>query len=235
MEELKISQWGEPPDQLELGPGDVHVWHAAEHPKWADVERMRRDLSCSERRHLKRDAAPKRYAAGRHLVRTLLGRYLDRPPRKVRLREGASGRLEVRGGGDAARLHFEIAIVPGRALFVVSASHRLALEVAPIPDEQDVVAALDEMPDRQRRLVEFLSARNQVRAVAGHRAEQGAQKRLREFVAADGTGAADCRVERLQLGKGYVAAVAAEGTDWSPTYWRYRREGQEAVADEENE
>jgi hypothetical protein len=78
------------------------------------------------------------------------------------------------------------------------------------------------MPPREASLVEFLSPDNRARSVVGYHVEREAERRL-ELYRGDQPGRSprDFRVERLRLGKRFLAAVAAEGWDWSPSFWRY--------------
>jgi hypothetical protein len=78
------------------------------------------------------------------------------------------------------------------------------------------------MPPREASLVEFLSPDNRARSVVGYHVEREAERRL-ELYRSDQPGRSprDFRVERLRLGKRFLAAVAAEGWDWSPSFWRY--------------
>jgi hypothetical protein len=223
-EELKIPAWGVAPERLDLGPGEVHVWHAKLNARFAQEGLP--VLSRAERREMKRHAIPKHFGGGRYLVRTLLGRYMSRDPARLALRVGPDERLEVAEPGAP---HFDFAIGAGRGLFVVSATHRLALGVDFIPDDLDVSQRMRDMPPRQARVAEFLSPESRLRAVVGYHAEVRAQRRLARYCTCDvGGEPSDYRVERLRLGEKAVAALAVEGSDWSSSFWNYGR-GDEPV------
>ena len=220
VDELKIPAWGVAPEHLELGPGEVHVWHAKLNARFA--EEGLPVLTRAERREMKRHDVPKHFAGGRYLVRTLLGRYLGRDPAKLRLRAGPDRRLEL---DETAAPHFDFAVGGGRGLLVVSASHRLALGVDFLPDDMDVAERMRDMPPRQARVAEFLSPESRVRAVVGYQAEMQAARRLARYCGHDGEGRPpECRVERLRIGDKGVAALAVEGWDWSSSFWSYGRE-----------
>jgi hypothetical protein len=220
VDELKIPAWGVAPEHLELGPGEVHVWHAKLNARFADEGLP--VLTRAERREMKRHDVPKHFAGGRYLVRTLLGRYLGRDAAKVRLRAGPDRRLEL---DETAAPHFDLAVAGGRGLLVVSASHRLALGVDFLPDDLDVADRMRDMPPRQARMAEFLSPESRVRAVVGYQAETHAARRLARYCGHDGKGRPpEYRVERLRIGDRGVAALAVEGWDWSSSFWSYGRD-----------
>ncbi len=225
-EDAKIPHWGVPPEHLVLADEEIHVWHV-EKPNWADVRVLARQLSPRERWEMRSHPKPKEFAASRHLVRVLLGRYLGRDPSRLRFRRGPGGRLMLRGEGCP---HFDYAAGAGRAVFAISASHPLALGVDSIPEDLDVSSRMASMPPRDASLLEFLTPENRARAVVGYQAERQALERLRLYLAGEGAaangaagspGAVDGRVERVRIGRNYVAALAAEGWDWSPSFWRF--------------
>jgi len=227
VDELKIPAWGVAPGHLDLGSGEVHVWHAKLNARFAQEGLS--VLSRGERREMKRHDVPKHFAGGRYLVRTLLGRYLDRDPAALVLRSGPDHRLEL---DEPDAPHFDFAIGAGRGLLVVSSSHRLALGVDFLPDDMDVSQRMRDMPPRQARVAEFLSPANRVRAVVGYQAEVEAARRLARYCGRDPqTGASEYRVERLRIGDKVVAALAVEGWDWSSSFWSYGREAPPAEHD----
>jgi len=81
-----------------LKPGEVHVW-CADLAK-VNPDKFRAVLSPTEwiraeHFHFERDCA--RFVAGRGLLRTILGRYLDMDPREIRFTQGAHGKPELEG------------------------------------------------------------------------------------------------------------------------------------------
>ena len=220
VDELKIPAWGMAPEHLDLGPGEVHVWHAKLNARFAQEGLS--VLSRGERREMKRHDVPKHFAGGRYLVRTLLGRYLGRDPARLALRSGPDQRLAL---DEPDAPHFDFAIGAGRGLLVVSGSHRLALGVDFLPDDLDVSQRMRDMPPRQARVAEFLSPESRVRAVVGYQAEVEAARRLARYCGRDAQSRPpEFRVERLRIGDKVVAALAVEGWDWSSSFWSYGRE-----------
>jgi hypothetical protein len=109
-------------------------------------------------------------------------------------------------------------------VFGISATQRLGMHLEVVPDDREVGELLRRMPPREASLVEFLSPDNRARSVVGYHVEREAERRLELYRNHHGgQSPADFRVERLRLGKRFLAAVAAEGWDWSPSFWRYAR------------
>ena len=214
VDELKIAGWGGPPEDLSLGEDEVHVWRGTVRASASELRAIRRELPRRERRAVDADANPKSLAAACFMRRALLSRYLGTAPGKLRLREDEDGRMRLaRAPADAPRWDF--AWGDTRAVFAISAARPLAVHLDVIPPDLDVSALLDEIPAREARLAEFLSPANRARTLAGHHAERQAERAL----AAGGGG--EGRVERLRLGKRFVAALAAEGWEWTPSFWQY--------------
>ena len=230
-DELKIAGWGPPPADLSLGDDEVHVWRGTVKGTAAELEDLLPQLSRRERREMKRHPTPKNYAAARLMVRSLLGRYLGVAPAKVKLKEAAGGRL-VLAKAPKGPPHWDFGWGRDRAVFAISASQPLAVHFEVIPRDLDVSRWMRELPPREASLIEFYSPQNRARFVVGFHAEREAERRLAAYHG-DG-GPAGARLERLRLGKRFVAALAAAGWDWSPSFWRYPRPGREDEPDEDD-
>ncbi len=223
VDDLKIAGWGPPPTHLSLEPDEVHVWRGTVRASRAEAERMAGALSRRERREADRAEQPKAWVAARFMVRSLLGRYQDVEPSKVKLRDGADGRAALDGDAGGSP-YWDFDWADSRALFAISASQPLAIHLEVVPEDLDVSALMAEMPPREASLAEFLSPQNRARTVVGHRAEREAVRRL-------GGEAAEARIERLRLGKRFVAALAARGWEWTPSFWQYEGGSDEPAAD----
>jgi hypothetical protein len=208
-DEVKAPRWGAPPPSLSLGPDEVHVWRASLKVVARTFDAMASVLSRAERRELERADDPKQEVGRLHLIRTLLAGYVGRDASRLRLRRGADGRPRLAG---RRAPHFDLACCERRALLAVAA-RPVSVVIAAVPrDEAEVAARLERLPPRDARLLGFLSAHNRAQAVVGHEVEERALERL-------GAGV-EGRVERLKVGGEHVGAVAAEGWDWSPSFWR---------------
>jgi 4'-phosphopantetheinyl transferase len=232
-DELKIAGWGPPPADLSLGDDEVHVWRGTVKATASELEHLLPELSRRERREMKRHPTPKNYAASRVMIRSLLGRYVGQEPAKVKLKEGPGGRL-VLAKAPKGPPHWDFGWGEDRAVFAISASQPLAVHLEVIPRDLDVSRWMRDLPPREASLIEFYSSQNRARFVVGYHAEREAERRLAAYRGESGF-PADARVERLRLGKRFVAALAAEGWDWSPSFWRYPRPGREDEPDEDDD
>jgi hypothetical protein len=224
-DELKIAGWGPPPADLFLGDEEVHVWRGTVKGTAAELEPLLGQLSRRERREMNRHPAPKNYAAARLMIRSLLGRYLNLPPGKVKLEEGRRGRL-VLAKAPQGPPHWDFGWGEDRAVFAISATQPLAVHLEVIPRDLDVSGWMRDLAPREASLIEFYSPQNRARFVVGYHAEREAERRLAAYQWGEGS-PGGARLERLRLGKRFVAALAAEGWDWSPSFWRYPRPGPE--------
>lgn len=229
VDELKIAGWGLPPADLSLGDDEVHVWRGTVRATADQLDDILPVLSRRERRQARRHARPKNFAAALFMLRSLVGRYLETDPAGLRLDGDPGGRL-VLAGRPVGPPHWDFSWGGDRAVFAISATQPLGLHLEVVPEDLEVGDLMRRMPPREAALVEFLSPDNRARSVVGYHVEREAERRLQLY---RGDGAAhpsgDFRVERLRLGKRFLAALAAEGWDWSPSFWRYGP-GEEAGA-----
>jgi hypothetical protein len=219
LDELKIAGWGAPPADLSLGENEVHVWRSTVRASSSELDQIMRVLPRGERRDAERADKPKVFAAQRHMLRSLLGRYLGEDPGAVRLGEDESGRA-VLARPRPGQPHWDFAWGDTRAIFAISASLPLAVHLEVVPRDFDVSALLEHVPPREAGLAEFLSPQNRARAIVGYYAEQQARGRLAMRLGDPGA-TPDAQIERLRLGKRFVAALAAQGWGWSPSFWSF--------------
>ena len=159
-----------------------------------------------------------RFVAGRALLKTVLGARLGRPPAVVRLRIEPSGRPELLD--PEACLHFSVAH-SGVRVVVALAEREVGVDIErlrPLPDALDLArrffdaseaAALEAEP-AERRSAAFLELWTRKEALL----------KARGLVLAAGLATpvgeeAGFTVRPLVVASGYVAAVAARGSDWS--------------------
>lgn len=218
VDELKIAGWGRAPADLSLGDDEVHVWRGTMRVPARQLDDVLRSLPRAERRAVERAERPKVAAARRAMLRSLLGRYLGEEPSRVRLTDGPGGR-EVLARPLSRPVHWDFAWGDTRAVFAISASQPLALHFEVVPRDLDVSHLMAQLPRREASLAEFLSPPNRARSVVGHHAEEQARQRLAAYLGDGGTPGA--QVERLRLGKRFVAALAAQGWSWSASFWSF--------------
>jgi 4'-phosphopantetheinyl transferase len=128
-------QSAESPPRLDAG--DVHVWRFALDRTQSELDRWTRELSEDERRRAARFAFPElrqRFTAGRGLLRTLLGRYLEIPPEKIEFSYNGYGKPDLCGPAAATGLHFNLAHSAGLALLGVCQGRRIGVDLEAIRD-----------------------------------------------------------------------------------------------------
>jgi 4'-phosphopantetheinyl transferase len=130
------------------------------------LERARTLISAEEAERARRfhfDRDESRFAAGRAVLRWLLGRYLGQEPQQVQLCYGAAGKPRlVAAAGGTPGLHFNVAHSEGLALIALTRVGEIGVDVErirEIPEWESIAsscfpadaAALRRMPDLQRR------------------------------------------------------------------------------------
>jgi 4'-phosphopantetheinyl transferase len=120
--------------ELTIAAHETHVWRASLDQPAAAVARFRELLADDEitrahRFHFARDRT--RYIVGRGMLRTLLGRYLERPPHDLRFAYGAFGKPRLDGEGP----HFNLAHSGSLALFAFNADVELGVDVELTDDD----------------------------------------------------------------------------------------------------
>jgi len=159
-------RWSPGPPRPRLQPGEVHLWRA-------DLDAVARELgSLLDERERERAARilgtrqRRRWTAGRGLLRTLLGAYLDTEPAALHLAAGARGKPLLRG---RAELPFNLSHSGASALYAFSACGPVGVDV--------------ELAGRARE-VASLAGRAFGDAAARRLSELGRRAREHEFLAA---------------------------------------------------
>jgi 4'-phosphopantetheinyl transferase len=108
-----VEQWLDPPEQVTLEAGELHIWRA-----WLDQQpavylgQLRGLLSDDERGRAERFHFPihrERYIVARGTLRILLGRYLDCPPERIGFSYGPKGKPSLADVSTPERLEFNVA------------------------------------------------------------------------------------------------------------------------------
>ncbi len=106
-------RWLDPPEKVDLEPGDLHVWRV-----WLDQQpvsyltRLREILSKDEQERADRFHFPihrERYIVARGTLRHILGRYLNRPPETVSFSYGDQGKPALANNNAPVPLEFNVA------------------------------------------------------------------------------------------------------------------------------
>lgn len=236
--------WTAPPRDLELGPGDVHLWIAAIPdcvPRLAEYESV---LADDERHrasqfHFERDRH--RYTIARGILRKLLARYLHRSP--VRFTCNRYGKPSLEDG--ASPLRFNVAHSRDLAVFGFTQGREIGVDVEWIrpdfattdvaqrffaPDEAAIVAALPE-PQRTEAFFNCWTRKESYIKARG----MGLSLPLHSFsvtltpgepaalIRVDGDPTAPQRwtMTAFPVSEGYAAAAAFEARHCAIQHWRW--------------
>jgi 4'-phosphopantetheinyl transferase len=128
------------PARLALSPEVVDVWGAALDDLRDDVQQSlhawlsREERARAQRFHFERDR--RRYVAGRGVLRSLLGGYLDLAPEDIEFQYGPAGKPALaadpkrrQSAGGAATLHFNVAHSAGLALYAFTLTGPVGIDV----------------------------------------------------------------------------------------------------------
>jgi 4'-phosphopantetheinyl transferase len=231
--------WEEPPRELTLSSGEVHVWRAA----LDRAERVRGllagKLSEAERARAEQILPPgrrERWVVARSLLRVILGRYLERGPAEVELGVDSIGRPILVSTSSSTPVSFSLSHSGGVALYAVTAGKRVGIDVERIRDDLDTErvagrvfspaqqAALQQLSESDRR-VAFFTGWTRMEACAkavgqgiaslvpGLRVAPTAQAQAAlVFEPGDGLPGGPWSLWDLAPKPGYAAAVAVEGS-----------------------
>jgi 4'-phosphopantetheinyl transferase len=125
--------WSSPPEILELGCNEVHVWRAALDLPISHVRSLEQTLAADERRraerlHFEKDRM--HFIVARGLLRAILGRYLATDPRTLRFCYSQYGKpaLAQEAGSDAS-LCFNVTHSHGMALYAITRSRAIGIDL----------------------------------------------------------------------------------------------------------
>ena len=242
------SNWQTAPEKLSLHSDEVHVWRAELDVGTVALQLLRESLSANEQARAERFYSPldrARYVASRGILRALLARYLGIPAGELRLCCGALGKPALALGGRDQDLRFNLSHSQGLALLAFALRREVGVDLEYVrPSLKDdrlaerffsprEVAALRALPESFRTEAFFhcwTRKEAYIKARAG-----GLSIGLRSFTISLAPGqlanllitsdveseAGRWSLRALTPGGGYVAAIAAEGTGWSPTLWQW--------------
>ena len=123
--------------EREMAAGEVHVWSLPLDLGQSSLASVTEFLSPDERTRADRfrfEVHRDRFAAGRGLLRAILGRYCDVPPERLRFNYGANGKPELITPCEGLRctggsLHFNLAHSEGVGVLAVTQTGPLGVDV----------------------------------------------------------------------------------------------------------
>jgi 4'-phosphopantetheinyl transferase len=230
------------PAALHLPPGVVHVWRADLEPPPHLLERLRACLSEDERARAARFRFPAhqvRYAAGRGILRVLLGRYLRVHPADLRFGYTSHGKPFLERTPGMPDLRFNLSNAEARALVAFSISRDVGVDLEdlkPMPDALSIATRFFSGPENEvfrtigeevRELAFFTCWTRKeayIKAVG-----EGLSMPLDRFdvtfapgepahlvaTRPDPAEVARWKLVNVDPGPGHVGALMAEGQDWT--------------------
>ena len=134
--------WHSPPKNLVLSKDDVHVWRAdLDLPTWR-LQPLVQTLSSDEQVRADRfyfEKDRKYFIAGRGLLRTILGHYLDLEPSQLQFSYSSRGKPTLVNTNTPEALCFNLSHSNGLALYAVTRSRSIGIDlehVRPMPDAE---------------------------------------------------------------------------------------------------
>jgi 4'-phosphopantetheinyl transferase len=244
--------WSLMPDRPLLGPGDVHVWRLSLDQPLAIVERLCQLLSVDEQARAARfhfESDRQHFIVARGGLRTMLARYLEIDARKIQFSYAPHGKPELATSSSQAQsLNFNLAHSGGFALYAFTQVGEIGVDLEHVrPDfTGDDIARRFFSSDEVARLT-------RLPANARHEAFFNCWTRKEAFIKAKGIGlslpldqfdvtlapgepaailrtrwdeneASRWSLKAIDVGPGYVAAVAVAACDWQLTCFEVETE-----------
>jgi len=146
------SDWPSPSGELQIADREVHVWRAFLDGAHAPVRRLEDVLSDDERARASRFVSSvdrDRFIAARGILRTLLGRYLRRPPASIAFAYETAGKPRLERPHQDPTIRFNVAHSGGLAAYAFTRDREVGVDVEAIRPDR----AVDQIAER------FFSAR----------------------------------------------------------------------------
>jgi 4'-phosphopantetheinyl transferase len=223
--------WCSPPEALALGRDEVHVWRVSLVQAPAQVQSFRRKLAADEqaraaRFHFERDRD--HFTIARGVLRTILGRYLNRAPESLSFCYGPHGKPELAGESGGAGIRFNLSHSHGLALYAIARDRELGIDLERIRCDLAVLEIAERFFSREEaarlrafpgesRYQEFFRCWTGKEAYVKARGE-GLSLPLDQR---DPSEVSRWSFRELIPAAGYLAALAAEGQGWRLSCWQW--------------
>jgi 4'-phosphopantetheinyl transferase len=225
---------------IQLHGNEIHVWRAELNFSQGRMSQLERWLSQDELERAVRYYRRKdrdQYVVTRGLLRELLGLYLNQRPDQIRFVYGRFGKPAVAETPNGQPLEFNVSHSGDLALFGFARSTAIGVDLEKVDEDLEFMdIARQYFTDRERTMLERLEPSSRVREVyalwtdyearlkASGQGISGLDEHAQMIAAASGDfhsegGIHDWDVERLAVGQGYVASLAAKFTGENICYW----------------
>lgn len=140
--------WCLPPQHIELGRNEVHVWSASLDLPNRYLSQLAQTLSGDEHLrakqfHFERDK--RRFVAGRGLLRLILGHYLNVEPSQLQFCYGMHGKPYLTGEFDECALRFSVAQSHELAIYAFTLGRDIGVDLEHariLPEAEEIAARL---------------------------------------------------------------------------------------------
>ena len=230
-----------PPHNLMLPSNEVHIWYAVLDQPVSQFYGFIQTLSTDERIRAKRfyfERDRKRFIAGRGILRTLLGLYLDAEPNCIQFCYGKNGKPSLADASAPGRIQFNLSHSEGLAVYAFTRDREIGVDIEHIHN----------IPEMEQIAEQFFSARENAvfRALPPSKKKEGffnCWTRKEAFIKAIGGGlsiplnkvdvalapgkparllriegdsqaASRWTIQELQTPSGFAAAFTVEGRNW---------------------
>ncbi len=127
---IRDCKWHSAPADLNLSGNQVHVWRAELDLPTAEIDKLAPTLSPDEEERANRfyfERDRKHFIAGRGILRTILGHYLDLDPAEIQFCYTSRGKPALANTNET--LNFNLSHSKGLALYVVSREFNLGIDL----------------------------------------------------------------------------------------------------------
>lgn len=237
-------KWLPPPSNLVLTKNEVHVWLANLDVGAERLQSFASILSADEKQRAERfyfNLHSQHFVAGRGILRTILGRYLQTDPAQLEFEYGPRGKPMLPASWTP--IQFNLSHSQGLALFGFTLNRRIGVDLEylrPVPDATKIVqrffgeeesALISRLPspERQRAFYRGWTSKEAYLKATGEGIaglEQVAvsltpdQPARLLHINGDTQAAACWSLQRLFPAADYMAAVAVEGHHWQLSCWQ---------------
>ncbi len=232
---------------LTIKSDEIHIWHASSNLSPKQTERLEQTLSGGELKRAYRFVFEEdrfRFIAGRGLLRTILGRYLKKEPCQLHFNYGLNGKPELVGAESDEGLNFSVSYSNKLILYAFSLNRRIGVDIEYIrsdfADEQIVNRFFSKQEidkflslSKENRIDAFFTCWTRKEAylkVTGKGITSGMDQFAVSLLPGEPAAllsinnkpeeTSDFYLEDLNMGHGYKAALAVEGSRCKIKYWQ---------------
>ena len=242
------SLWYPAPERFTLDGDEVHVWNAALDQSPSTIGTLFSILTPDEqdraaKYYFRKDCA--QYIVARGVLRTIMGRYLNKPPEQLRFSYSPFGKPALISDSGGKELRFNVAHSGVVALYAFSRTRELGIDIERLRENFDYLEIAEHyFSQREISTLRALPAEAQARAffncwtrkeayLKAHGAglsfpldrfdvslapgEPAALLRVDDDLQA----AANWSLQEITVDSGYAAAIAVAGHGWRLKCWQW--------------